>query len=183
MTASPRDDYRTPRFNIVAVIVLAIVSLLAAIGITLAFNTGGDEATLPPGYFGDVARLSQQAGDDLAAIAPHPDLRAACLADDTGAACDAYATAARAVAARLEVLTRDFGLRPPPIAAQAWHEQYRDALDDLRIAFRDQVRAIAAQRLDDFEAAAARGDEAVAREIALSDQFNIDFADQLAGSF
>jgi hypothetical protein len=101
LTANPSDDYRTPRFNVVVVIVLAIVSLVAAIGITLAINGSNDEVILPAGYFGDVARLSQQAQDDIAASAPAPG---ACLTNDTGAACDAGA--AVAVAMRLEVLAR-----------------------------------------------------------------------------
>lgn len=186
MTTNAEDDYRTPRFSILAVVVLAIVSLAAAIGITLAINSAinndGDDVRFPPGYFGDVARLSQQAGDDVAALAPAPDARAACRKDDTGAACDAYAGSSSAVAERLDVLAREFATLRPPTVAQAWHRQYREALDGLRFAFRDQSRAIVAQRLDAFEAAAARGDAAVQREIALSAQFNADFAQQLSGA-
>lgn len=176
------DDYQTPRFSVVAIIVLAILSLAAAIGIMVAINSGGDEAGFGAGYFGDVARLSQRAADDLAALAPSAEARAACLKDDTGESCDTYAVAASAVAARLAALSRELAALRPPSVARAWHRDYREALDGIRLAFRDQARAIASQRLDAFEAAAARGDAAVAREIALSEQFNADFAAQLAGA-
>ena len=178
----PNDEYHTPRFNVVAVIVLAMVSVAAAIGTAVAIKGGADETRFPAGYFGDVARLSQRAADDLAALAPPADARAACLKDDTGETCDAYAFAASEVGERLAVLSREFAALRPPSVARAWHREYRQALDGIRLAFRDQARAIAARRLDAFEAAAARGDAAVAREIALSEQFNADFAAQLTGA-
>ena len=179
----PLDDgYRTSRFNVLAVIALAIVAFVAALGITIAINAGDETRELPPGYFGDVARLSERAAEDIATLAPDPDARAACLADDTGAACDDYANAARDVARRLGPLIGDFAALRPPTIARDWHAEYRDALRDIRDAFSDQARAIVGRALDAFQAALARGDAAVASEIALTEQFNADFARQLAGS-
>lgn len=176
------DEYRTSRFNVLTAIAPAVVSLVAALGITIAINSGDDTAEPPPGYFGDGARFSERAAADIAALAPNPDARTAWLADDTGAACDAYAAAARDISRRLDVLIGEFAALRPPTIARAWHGDYRDALREIRDAFRDQSRAIAGRDFDSFQAAAARGDAAVAREVALSDHFNTDFARQLAGS-
>lgn len=182
----PDDDdagsSRTSRLNLVLVIVLALVSLAAAAGITLAINSGDGEPAFPPGYFGEVARLSQRAATDITALAPGPADRAACLKDDTGDTCAAYAETARAVASRVEGLVEEFSLLRPPTVAQRWHREYRITLAGIQRAFADQARAIAAQRLDAFQAAARRADAAVAQEIALSEQFNRDFAAQLAGT-
>ena len=174
------DDYRTPRFNVIAVILLSMVSLAAAIGITLAINSGDDAPSFAANYFGDVARLSQRAAADVAQLAPGPADRAACLKDDGGEICAAYAQAAQAVAERMQTLIGEFSLLQPPSLAASWHREYRAALERIERSFGDQARAITAQRLDAFQAAARRADAAVAREIALSDQFNVDFAAQLS---
>ncbi|PZC48345.1 MAG: hypothetical protein DK306_000955 [Chloroflexi bacterium] len=176
------DDYRTPRFNVIAIILLAMVSLTAAVGITLAINSGDESPSFAANYFGDIARLSQRAAADVAQLAPGPADRAACLKDDGGEICTAYAQAAQAVADRMQTLIGEFSLLQPPSLAAAWHREYRAALERIERAFGDQARAITAQRLDAFQAAARRADAAVAQEIALSDQFNLDFAAQLAGA-
>ena len=174
------DAYRTPRMNLVAIGLLALVSLAAALGILVAF-TGGDGApAFPPGYFGEVARISQEAESEIGRAAPAPDLRAACLNDDAGGACATYGSAADAVAIRVGRLIGRFEALRPPSPARAWHDEYRNALLDLHEGFRAQAEAITARDLPAFRRALATGDEAVAREIALSERFNVDFAPQLS---
>ena len=57
-----------------------MVAAVAMLGAVFAL-AGGTDAPLPPGYFGDVARLSEDAAADLTALAP-PAVLAACLNDD-----------------------------------------------------------------------------------------------------
>ena len=162
--------------GITALGVVAAVAMLAAV-----FALAGDtDVSLPPGYFGDVARLSEDAAANLVALAPAAVL-AACLNGDADS-CAQHQANVRAAAGRSNTLQRAFMALTPPERATAWHSHYRDALIQLTGALFAQAEALDARDATAFASAVERTRSAAEREGALTAEFNRDFGAELTGN-
>ena len=171
---STLDEYRTSRVPIVGILILVVLSFIAAIGIVIAFDTETDPF-IPPGYYGAATLLSEAAAADLGTIAPATVLER-CLTGD-GDACTEQATNARTAAARVALLQTDFQALNPPSRAADWHARYEAALAQLGAALTAQADAIDARDAEAFNAAVDQTRTAADAEIALNDEFNTTFAD------
>ena len=173
--SEPRP-WRASRVTLAGLTALGVVAALAAVFALI----GGTDASLPPGYFGDVARLSEDAAADLVALAPASVL-AACLNGDADG-CAQQRTNARAAAERSGELQRAFMALTPPPPATAWHSRYRDALIQLTGALLAQAEALDARDAAAFASAMERARSAAEREGALTDEFNRGFGAELTGN-
>ena len=174
---SEAEGGRPSRFLFSPVVLMAMVAMVGAISFGVVAALLADNPRTEPGYFGTVARLSEEATADLAELAPESVL-AGCQAGETSS-CRAQEVNAAAAAERLGTLANAIGASTPPFRAVVWHAAYLDALSELRASWLAQAEALAARDADAFDAAVARTRAAVRGEESLVEQFNEDFADEL----
>ena len=166
------------RFLFAPVVPMAMVAMVGAVSFgVVAALLADNPRTAPPGYFGTVARLSEEATADLSRLAPASVL-AGCQAGGTSS-CRAQEVNAEAAAERLGTLANAIGASTPPFRAAVWHAAYLDALSELRVSWLAQAEALAAGNADAFDAAVARTRAAGRGGESLIEQFNQDFEDEL----
>ena len=175
---SENEELRPYKLPFVGLALMLAVALIAAVAIVLALN-GDSDFTPPPGYFGDVLVLSEEAAEDLGRLAPSVVLEG-CLAGQT-ASCEEQRGNATAAVVRLRELRAELEGLATPVRASEWQVLYEQALIDLELALGDQVAAIDARDLVVFEAAVERTRSAVEEEAALTARFNEEFAGELVG--
>ncbi len=157
-------------FGLGAMVALAII-------VALALLTRSDSPDFPPGYYGDVQRLSQETANDLAVRAPVAFLQG-CLDGDPDA-CRRHGVNATGAAARLRAFVAALDALDIPPQARDWQRRYTAALAALSDAFTAQAAAIEGQDADAFARAVTDAQAHSGEEIALNDEFNRRFGEEL----
>ena len=169
-SGNPMFGRLTPKATLVIFGGLILVLFLIA-------SLGGGGVFLNPGYFGEAKALSAEARADLDVLAPASVLTA-CL-DGDAAACAQQQTNAGAAAERVDALYVDFLELSAPTEAIAWNANYIFALTELREALKAQAEALDDRDPAAFTAAIAETTSAAEAEVALTEQFNRDFQEDL----
>ncbi len=176
--AAPRRRRRR-KAAIVIPIIGAILGFAGALAILSALNIGGGGEEYPPGYFGDILRLSAEADAELAEIMP-VEVGAACR-DGEEAACRVRREHLRRGVPRWLELRDDLFALDVPEAAEGWHRRYLVAVAHLAGGFNAQLQALLENDRGGYLGALERTREASDLERALTEEFNRRFAQELGG--
>ena len=154
-----------------------IIGFVGALLILWALDLGGGGSEYPPGYYGEILRLSAEADAELEEIMP-VEVGAACR-DGDDAACRVRREQLRRGVPRWLQLRDDLFALTPPEEAAGWHRRYLVAVANLAGGFNAQLQALLEGDRGGYLAALERSREASGQERALTDEFNRRFGHEL----
>lgn len=175
----PRRRRRRRRATLIIPIIGAIIGFVGAMVILYSLNLGGGGSEYPPGYYGDVLRLSAAADAELEEIMPI-EAGIACR-DGEETACWARREHLRRGVPRWLQLRDDLFALQPPEEAAGWHRNYLVAVANLAGGFNAQLQALLEDDRAGYLAALQRTREASEVERALTNEFNRRFAHHIGG--